>query len=35
MVDLHSHLIWNIDDGSKSKEMTSNMLKQAVRGRNY
>lgn len=32
MVDLHSHLIWNIDDGSKSKEMTTNMLKQAVRG---
>ena len=32
MVDLHSHLIWNIDDGSKSKEMTANMLKQAVRG---
>lgn len=32
MVDLHSHLIWSIDDGSKSKEMTTNMLKQAVRG---
>ena len=32
MVDLHSHLIWNIDDGSKSKEMTTNMLKQAVSG---
>lgn len=27
MVDLHSHIIWNIDDGSKSKEMTLNMLK--------
>lgn len=32
MVDLHSHLIFNIDDGSKSKEMTINMLKQAVKG---
>lgn len=27
MVDLHSHIIWNIDYGSKSKEMTLNMLK--------
>lgn len=32
MVDLHSHLIWGIDDGSKSKEMTINMLRQAVEG---
>lgn len=32
MVDLHSHLIWDIDDGSKSQEMTVNMLKQAVNG---
>jgi len=32
MIDLHSHLIWEIDDGSKSKEMTLNMLKQAVKG---
>lgn len=32
MVDLHSHLIFDIDDGSKSKEMTINMLKQAVKG---
>lgn len=32
MVDLHSHLIWNIDDGSKSREMTLNMLKQAIEG---
>lgn len=32
MVDLHSHLIWGIDDGSKSREMTINMLKQAVEG---
>lgn len=31
MIDLHSHLIWDIDDGSKSKEMTINMLRQAVR----
>ena len=32
MVDLHSHLIWAIDDGSKSREMTINMLRQAVEG---
>lgn len=32
MVDLHSHLIWGIDDGSKSKEMTINMLRQAEEG---
>ncbi len=32
MVDIHSHLIWAIDDGSKSKDMTINMLKQAVKG---
>lgn len=27
MIDLHSHILWDIDDGSKSKEMTLNMLK--------
>lgn len=27
MVDMHSHIIWEIDDGSKTKEMTINMLK--------
>lgn len=32
MVDLHSHVIWGIDDGSKSREMTLNMLKLAIRG---
>ena len=32
MVDLHSHIIWGIDDGSKSKEMTINMLRQAYLG---
>jgi protein-tyrosine phosphatase len=32
VVDLHSHIIWGIDDGSKSKEMTLNMLKLAIRG---
>lgn len=32
MVDIHSHLIWGIDDGSESKEMTINMLKQAKEG---
>lgn len=29
MIDLHSHIIWDIDDGSKSKEMTLKMLKEA------
>ena len=32
MVDIHSHIIWDIDDGSKSKEMTINMLKKAKIG---
>ena len=32
MVDLHSHLIWGIDDGSKSRDMTLNMLRQAIEG---
>lgn len=32
MVDLHSHLIWGIDDDSKSREMTINMLRQSVNG---
>lgn len=32
MVDLHSHLIWRIDDGSKSRDMTLNMLRQAIVG---
>ena len=27
MVDIHSHILWGVDDGSKSKEMTINMLK--------
>ena len=30
MVDLHSHIIYGIDDGSKSKEMTLNMLRKSV-----
>ena len=29
MVDIHSHIINEIDDGSKSIEMTINMLKKA------
>lgn len=29
---MHSHLILNIDDGSKSREMKVNMLRQAVEG---
>ena len=32
MIDLHTHLIWGIDDGSLSKEMTINMLRQACEG---
>ncbi|MFU7518232.1 CpsB/CapC family capsule biosynthesis tyrosine phosphatase, partial [Clostridium sp. HCS.1] len=32
MVDQHYHLIWAIDDGSNSREMTINMLRQAVEG---
>ena len=32
MVDLHSHLIWDIDDGAKSKKMARNMLRQAYLG---
>lgn len=32
MIDLHSHLIWSVDDGAKSREMTLNMLKQAIQG---
>ena len=32
MIDLHTHLIWDIDDGSLSKEMTINMLRQAYEG---
>lgn len=32
MIDLHSHLIWGIDDGSKSRDMTLNMLMQAIEG---
>ena len=32
MVDIHSHILWDIDDGSKSKEMTINMLKKAKLG---
>ena len=32
MVDLHSHILWGVDDGSKSKEMTLNMLSLAVEG---
>ena len=32
MVDIHSHILWDIDDGSKSKEMTIRMLKKAELG---
>ncbi|ATD54250.1 tyrosine-protein phosphatase [Clostridium chauvoei] len=31
MVDIHSHILWGVDDGSKSEEMTLNMLRQAVK----
>ena len=30
MVDMHSHIIYGIDDGSKSKEMTLEMLKLSI-----
>lgn len=30
MIDIHSHILPNIDDGSSSKEMTLEMLRQAV-----
>ena len=30
MVDMHSHIINEIDDGSKSIEMTINMLKKCM-----
>ncbi|MGL5153084.1 MAG: CpsB/CapC family capsule biosynthesis tyrosine phosphatase, partial [Clostridium sp.] len=29
MVDLHSHILWGIDDGAKDREMTLQMLRQA------
>jgi len=29
-VDIHTHILWEVDDGAKSKEMTENMLKTAV-----
>ena len=29
MIDIHSHIINDIDDGSKSLEMSINMLKKA------
>ena len=32
MIDLHTHLIYGIDDGSLSEEMTINMLRQAYKG---
>jgi len=32
MVDIHSHIIWGVDDGSKSREMTIKMLEIAQRG---
>lgn len=31
MVDLHSHILWGIDDGSKDSGMTVSMLKEAVK----
>ena len=30
MIDIHSHILPNVDDGSKSKDMTFEMLHKAV-----
>ena len=30
MIDIHSHILHNVDDGPKSKEETIDMLEQAV-----
>ena len=30
MIDIHSHILYNVDDGPKSKEETIEMLEQAV-----
>lgn len=30
MTDVHSHLLWGVDDGSKSKEQTQEMIRHAV-----
>lgn len=30
MVDIHTHIIWAIDDGPESFEQSINILKQAV-----
>lgn len=32
MVDIHSHILWEIDDGAKTKEMSLEMLRQAISG---
>ena len=31
MIDMHCHLLWNVDDGPKTIEATVNMLEQAVK----
>lgn len=31
MIDMHCHLLWNVDDGPKTIEATMNMLEQAVK----
>ncbi|WP_332648229.1 tyrosine-protein phosphatase [Lysinibacillus sp. 54212] len=30
MIDIHSHILWNVDDGPKTKEETLQILEQAV-----
>ena len=35
MIDIHSHIIPNVDDGAKSVEETFNLIKEAEKARFY
>ena len=35
MVDIHNHIIFDVDDGSKNIEQSINMIKSAHNIRNY